>query len=140
MQYSAKPVHFFAFHKMADVPQRWRPRLRRLTMGPEEGAMVRWSYHDGSTWALVLFEGTRREPAAIAGWAVFTLQEADHPIVGVYVDPKRRSLGYGTDLVRRLLEECNDKVPRGRIYAVAEWWPKYTELIAGAGFRQLDWD
>lgn len=102
--------------------------------------MVRWSYHDGSTWALVLFEGTRREPAAIVGWAVFTLQEAEHPIIGVYVDPKRRGLGYGSDLVTRLIDHCKDKVRQGKIYAVSDWWPKYTEIIGTAGFEQLEWD
>ncbi len=125
---------------MGAIPKRWKPRLRQLSMGSEEGAMVRWSYHDGSTWAAVLFEGHYRDPSAIVGWAVFTLQEAAHPIIGVYVDPKCRGRGYATVLVKRLLEECKDRVPCGKIYAVADWWPKYTELIADAGFKQLEWD
>ncbi len=102
--------------------------------------MVRWSYHDGSTWAMVLFEGTKREASAIVGWAVFTLQEAEHPIIGVYVAPNRRGLGYGTTLVQRLLAECRDKVCRGHVYAVADWWPKYPELIQSFGFSHLEWD
>lgn len=136
----ATHTHFLAFHQMGEVPQRWRARLRRLTVGSEEGAMVRWSYHDGSTWALVLFEGTTRSPANIAGWAVFTLQEAEHPIIGVYVDPDRRGRGYGTELVMRLLELCADKVPYGEVYAVADWWSKYPELISNAGFAHIEWD
>jgi len=135
---ATQPV--FVHLPMGDVPRRWLPKLRRLSLGPVEGAMVRWSYHDGSTWTNVLFEGGRRDPRAIVGWAVFTLQEARHPIVGVYVDSSRRGLGYGTELVSRLLDACKDRVPHGRIYAVSDWWPKYAEVIAAAGFKQLDWD
>lgn len=136
----AQPSTFCVFERMADVPQRWRPRLRRLSVGSEEGAMVRWSYHDGSTWAAVLFEGHRREPNAIVGWGVFTLQEAEHPIVGVYVAPDKRGRGYASKLVTRLLDECGHRVPHGKIYAVADWWPKYIELFAAAGFEHLEWD
>ena len=131
---------FTAFDRMGAIPRRWLPRLRRLSVGSEEGAMVRWSYHDGSTWAMVLFEGFRRDPNAIVGWSVFTLQEAAHPIVGVYVDERRRCQGYGTLLVSGLLEKCRELVPAGRIYAVADWWPKYIELITAAGCKHLEWD
>ena len=125
---------------MAEVPKWWRPSLRKLSLGPVEGAMVRWSYHDGSTWTTILFRGARRHPNAIVGWAVFTLQEADHPIVGVYVHEDHRNLGYGTELVSRLLDKCKQLVPRGKIYAVGDWWPKYVDLIAAAGFEHLEWD
>ncbi len=134
------PQSFCVVSLMGDVPQWWRPRLRRLSMGPVEGSMVRWSYHDGSTWASVMFEGTRRHPSAIVGWAVFTLQEAEHPIIGVYVDDAKRGHGYATRLVRDLLDECADYVPGPYIYAVADWWPKYVELIAEYGFEHLEWD
>lgn len=137
---AAGPARLLVFLPMAEVPLRWKAKLRRLSLGPVEGAMVRWSYHDGSTWALILFEGHRRDPRAIVGWAVFTLQEARHPIIGVYVDNARRGLGYGTELVTRLLDECGHRVPYGKIYAVADWWPKYTALFANAGFKQLEWD
>jgi GNAT superfamily N-acetyltransferase len=134
------PQTFCVFQRMADVPKRWRQRLRRLSLGSEEGAMVRWSYHDGSTWANVLFEGQRRDPAAIAGWAVFTLQEAEHPIIGVYVAPSRRGRGYGTRLVTGLLESCAHLVTTGKVYAVADWWPHYVPLLASFGFEHLEWD
>ena len=135
------PANLCVFMPMADVPRRWRPALRRLSLGPVEGAMVRWSYHDGSTWTQVAFEGQRRDPKAIVGWAVFTLQEAVHPIIGVYVSDSHRGQGYGTELVTSLLENCKDKVPAaGRIYAVSAWWPKYSDIVAAAGFKVLDWD
>jgi GNAT superfamily N-acetyltransferase len=128
------------FLPMAEVPKRWRSKLHKLSLGSVEGAMVRWSYHDGSTWTTILFEGDRRDPNAIIGWAVFTLQEARHPIIGVFVSKKHRRMGYGSKLVVRLLEECKDRVPHGKIYAVADWWPRYTTLIARFGFKQLEWD
>ena len=134
------PETMFVHDRMGAIPRRWLPRLRQLSLGSEEGAMVRWSYHDGSTWAIVLFEGTRRDPKAIVGWSVFTLQEAEHPIIGVYVDDSRRGFGYGVQLVTRLLDEHKHRARHGKLYAVADWWPKYTELIAAAGLKHLEWD
>jgi len=102
--------------------------------------MVRWSYHDGSTWTMVLFDGPRRNAEAIVGWAVLTLQEGKHPIVGAYLHEEHRGRGHGTALVRGLLDECKDFVPHGRIYAVSDWWPKYGALIAEAGFSLVEWE
>ena len=135
-----KPEYRYAFLPMANVPRWWKPRLRKLSLGSFEGAMVRWSYHNGSTWTTVLFQGNRRHPNAIIGWAVFTLQEAKHPIIGVYVDEQHRKTGHGTELVRRLIDSCRDLVPHGKIYAVSDWWPKYEAIVETAGFRLLDWD
>jgi GNAT superfamily N-acetyltransferase len=127
------------FARMGQIPSHWRQRLRDLSLGPIEGAMVRWSYHDGSTWAVVLFEGSERTPEAIIGWSVFTLQEDEHPIIGTFVDPAKRGRGYGAELVRKLLHECRDRVPAGIIYAVGDWWPLYPELIEEAGFEHDEW-
>jgi GNAT superfamily N-acetyltransferase len=60
--------------------------------------------------------------------------------VGVYVDEARRCQGYGTKLVSGLLEKCGELAPARRIYADADWWPKYVDLIAAAGCKHLEWD
>jgi RimJ/RimL family protein N-acetyltransferase len=101
--------------------------------------MVRWSYHDGSTWATILTQGTSGRASEIIGWSVFTRQEDRHPIIGTFVDPAHRGLGHGTELVKRLLAACSDQVPYGTIYAVGDWWAQYPKLITEAGFRHVEW-
>jgi GNAT superfamily N-acetyltransferase len=128
------------FKPMSEVPASWKPRLRELSYGPYDGTMVRWTYHDGSTWTAILFEKDELEPQNIVGWAVFTLQEEPHPVIGVFTDPGYRGCGYASQLVEYLLEECAQYVPHERIYAVSANFAEYGELIEAAGFEHLEWE
>lgn len=101
--------------------------------------MVRWSYHDGSTWATVMLRGPGQNPRNIVGWAVCTLQEDEHPILGTYVAPAHRGQGLGEQLVTVLLQECRSFLTGPLIYAVGDWWPKYGELIERAGYAHEEW-
>jgi len=125
--------------RMSDVPEEWKPRLRELSLGPYEGSMVRWTYHDGSTWVALLFESRTPTPRSLVAWSVLTLQEADIPVIGVFVDPERRGLGYATDLVGFILKTSKPYI-KDKILAVLSWWPKYSELIKEAGYEPIEWD
>lgn len=115
------------------------PRLRELSLGPYAGTMVRWSYHDGSTWALVLFLGEGMRAENIAGWCVVTAQEEPYPVIGVFVDPAYRGHGHATRLVSASLTFMRQHITTDKIYAVAERWPQYERLIAQAGYEHLEW-
>ncbi len=123
------------FMRMADVPSEWRPRLRELSFGPYKGSMWRWSYHDGSTWVVVLFVNKM-----LVGWSCMTCQEEPYPVLGVYVDDDLRGQNYAYDLVVKLLQHCREKVTDGKVYAVNNYWPHYKALIERFGWQHLEWE
>lgn len=137
----------FAWLHTNEVPQTWKQRARELCLPPGRndpagGTMYRWTYHDGSTWMVFAFHGpTFMAPGDIVGWACLTLEEEPQPVIGVYVDPKVRGVGYGSYLVQQLLMMNHKLIDHfgGEVIAVQDRFPKYKELIEAAGFKQKDW-
>jgi hypothetical protein len=126
---------------MSEVPEKWKPRLRELALSSDDGGVfIRWSYHDGSTWALILCEG-KAKVENIVGWAVVTTQEGPCPFVGAYVDETRRGYGYAEDLVCGLLDFREPLLRQYKhIYAVARLYPKYVDILRDRGYEHLEWD
>lgn len=127
---------------MTDVPDEWRPRMRELSLGPYDGTMYRWTFQNGSCWALVLFEGYSLHPRNIVGWACLTMEDEPYPVVGVYVDPEMRGNGYAGQLVASLLELARAYILEagGEVAAVSSRFKRYPELIEGAGYEFREWE
>lgn len=118
---------------MKKLPKEWKPRLRELSLGPYDGSMYRWTFHDGSTWAAVLFLGKE-----IVGWACLTEQEEEYPVVGIYISDQWRGIGLAEDLLVALLQLVK---PTSRtILAVADSYPKYPELLNSMGYLYRPWE
>ncbi len=119
---------------MRDIPFETKASMRLLSFGPIEGSMVRWTYHDGSTWAVLLYDND-----VLIGWACITKQEEPHPVIGVYIANTRRGSGYAKLLVSAMLSIYSNEID-SVVYAVAENWPKYVEVIEQAGFTHREWE
>jgi len=127
------------FYGMDEVPEAYKERLRDLSLGPFDGSMIRWSYHDGSTWCGILWVG-QPDKGKIIGWVVLTFQEEAHPVVGVFVDREYRSRGYARILVEGIIQLHKDRCESGSMYCVLESYPKYAEIIESFGLKCLEWE
>ena len=123
---------------MVAVPSDWKARLEQLT-NVSDFAMWRWLYQTGNCHTLIMFEGSELVPRAIVGWACATFEDGPHGVLGVFTDPTRRGLGYGTRMVSALISFIKPLAESGTLQAVATKWPKYRELIEAAGLDFEEW-
>lgn len=128
---------------MRDVPVGLRPRMRELSEGPDlEWGFYGWTFHDGSTWAALGFDGATVAPERLIGWAGLTMQVDVIPVVGVYVAPESRGGGRGALLLRALLHGvmADGTIPRGAEVAAATGrWSRYSEVLHSCGLRCRTW-
>lgn len=124
---------------MSDVPEHLRVRMRQLTDGPYAGTMWRWTFHDGSTWALLAFDGFKAEPRDLVAWACVTNQEEPLSVLGVFVDELYRGDGLAARLVDDLVGITKEQLKDGPVYAVSERFPKYVEILEKHGLSHLEW-
>jgi RimJ/RimL family protein N-acetyltransferase len=136
----------FTWLQVKDIPETWKIKLRELCLPPGRndpagGTMYRWTYHDGSTWAYILFDGPEAHPFYIAGWAAMTLEEEPEPVIGVYVDNESRAQGFASLLVAGLLRVGANQIKEkgSKVIAVDSRFPKYRRLIENAGFIHKEW-
>lgn len=115
------------------LPESWKSRLRELSLGPYDGSMYRWSFHDGSTYAAVCLTGKD-----IIGWGCLTYQEDKYPIVGLYVSKEYRGCGIAEDILVQMLTVLNPKSKV--ILAVKESYPKYPIILNRLGYLYQDWE
>lgn len=115
--------------------------MRELALPVSDGGVFyRWTYHDGSTWCLVLCEGKALAKNIVA-WAGVSLQETSCPFVGVFVDSERRGYGYAEELVCGLLDYRRPVLEKFQhMYAASELYPKYKSILADRGWIHLEWE
>lgn len=148
----AKPNSLFGLTKTLVVkkikkfPQEHLAAMRELSFGPDLGSMWRWTYHDGSTWAAVIYAG-EPSPESIMAWACVTFQEEPYPVLGVYVAREFRGLGLADSALSAILREevmCTysqeaKQTDGNAVYAVSANYSRYPELLARFGFSHLEW-
>ena len=128
------PIFNLSFFKMNELPEHWKPRLRELSYGPEEGTTYRWSYSQGKCYACVLRYGDR-----IVAWSAITFDEDEYPIVGCYVEPTQRRKGLGRACANFMLEVLD--LPKGTlVYAYARLWAAWPDILAEADLVFVEWE
>jgi GNAT superfamily N-acetyltransferase len=134
-------MHTVTVARMSEVPVGFKPRMREMTIGPVAWGLWSLTFHDGSTWAVLAFDG---QPAAenLIGWGALTLEYDALPMIGVYVGPGHTGRGVGsllcTTLLRSLLAS-GDLEPGATIVAAVGRWPKYYELAESCGVVCTEW-
>ena len=126
---------------MAEIPVGLRQKLRELTIGPVAWGLWSLTFHDGSTWAALAFDGPQ-DPEHLVGWACITQEYDVHPMIGAFVLESHRGQGYApllvTSLARSLLGEgvlsTGDK-----IVATLSRWGGYVDLLEGCGLVCEEW-
>ena len=123
-----------SFFSMADVPAHWKPRLRELSYGPDEGTTYRATYQDGSCYAAVL-----RYDKKIIAWACLTYEDAEYPVIGCFVEETQRKKGLGRAVSEYLLDVLD--LPSGTlVYAYKRLWPAWPGILASAKLEYVEWE
>ena len=126
------------FMPMRAVPDDWKDRLAELCI-PSDFAMWRWLHQTGECHALLLFEGAELVPRAIIGWACATFEDGPNGVLGVFIDPTRRGLGYASRLVDALVKFVHPLAESGTLQAVSKRFPRYREIVESAGLEFREW-
>jgi hypothetical protein len=127
---------------MSEVPVGIRARMRELSLGPIAWGAWSWTFHDGSCWAAIAYDGSEQTIETVVGWAALTMEVDLLPVVGVYVSEKQRGRGFALTLVSSLLNALiADEVlaPGAQVYNSSWRWPKYAAVIEGCGLRSIKW-
>lgn len=128
--------------RMRDVPVGIRSRMRELSLGPIKWGAWSWTFHDGSCWAAIAYDGSELTLDSVVGWAALTMEVDLLPVVGVYVEEKQRGRGFALTLVSSLLNALlADGVlsPGATVYNSSWRWSKYAKIIEGCGLRSVKW-
>lgn len=129
--------------RMSEVPIGIRQRLRdEYTIGPRVDGLWSLTFHDGSTWAIVAYDGEVHQDK-ILGWAALTQQIDIRPMIGAFVPESYRGQGLASLLVTTLLRYLlGERVlsPGDEIVATVSRWRKYYELCESVGLVCLEWE
>lgn len=126
---------------MAKIPVGLRVRLRELTIGPVAWGLWSLTFHDGSTWAALAFDG-EPGPDTIMGWACITQEYDVVPMIGAYVAEAHRRKGVAATLVSSLAWSLLGEGvlnPGDTLVATLSRWPRYVELLEGCGLVCEEW-
>ena len=135
-------MHNVLVSKMSEVPVGFKPRLRELTIGPVAWGLWSLTFHDGSTWAVIAFDGDQRTENII-GWGALTYEYDALPMVGVYVNPQTRQKGVGSLLLTTLLRSltASEILEYGAtVVAATARWSKYYDLCESCGIECILWE
>ena len=126
---------------MGDIPVGLRHRLRELTIGPVAWGLWSLTFHDGSTWAALAFDGPQ-DPEHLVGWACVTQEYDVHPMIGAYVLESHRGKGIApllvTSLCRSLIGD-NVLAPGDTVVASTWRWSGYYDLLESCGLVCEEW-
>ncbi len=131
----------FLISPMRELPVGFRMKLRELTIGPVAWGLWSLTFHDGSTWAALAFDGEQR-PENLVGWACVTQEYDVHPMIGAYVAESHRGRGVAPTLVTSL---CRDLLGRnvltpGDTVVASTWrWDGYYALLEECGLVCETW-
>ena len=120
----------------------YKPRLRELTIGPVSWGLWSLTFHDGSTYCAIAFDGNP-DADNIVGWGALTYEYDTLPMIGVYVPPDTRARGVGSMILTSMLRSAiaSDVLEYGAtVVAATERWPKYFELAEECGVRCILWE
>lgn len=134
-------MHTITVARMADIPVGLKPRMRELTIGPVAWGLWSLTFHDGSTWAAIAYDG---DPCAenMIGWGAVTWEYDALPMIGVYVGEDARQRGVGSLIVTTLLRSLvssGDLEPGATLVASTARWSKYFELADSCGMSCQEW-
>lgn len=127
---------------MSEVPVGIRYRLRELTLGPIEWGIWSLTFHDGSTYCSVAYDG-KESPENAVGWAALTFQYDVLPMVGVYVGDGARGKGMGALLLTTLLQslQADEVLKVGDTVVASTWrWDRYEEVCAACNITCQTWE
>lgn len=128
--------------RMRDLPVGIRSRMRELSLGPVKWGAWSWTFHDGSCWAALAFDGPESTVGALVGWAALTMEVDLLPVVGVYVAESQRGRGVALTLVSSLLNALLAEgvlEPGAKLFNSSWRWSKYAKVIEACGMRSLRW-
>lgn len=128
--------------RMRDLPVGLRARMRELSLGPIRWGAWSWTFHDGSCWAALAFDGSESTVESLVGWCALTMEVDVLPVIGVYVDEAQRGRGFALTLVSSLLNALiAEHVLEigGKIFNSSWRWSKYAATIEACGLRSLKW-
>ncbi len=128
--------------RMRDLPVGLRARMRTLSLGPIAWGFWSWTFHDGSCWAALAFEGGETSEANLVGWAALTEETDVLPVVGVFVDEAHRGKGLASALMTTLLQGLvsSHVLEKGAAVFNSSWrWSRYDSVIEACGLRSLAW-
>lgn len=126
---------------MREIPVGLRHRLRELTIGPVAWGLWSLTFHDGSTWAALAFDGAQT-PENVVGWAALTQEYDVHPMIGAYVDKSQRGKGTAAMLITSLCRSLigSHVLAPGDVVVASTWrWGRYEELLEECGLVCRDW-
>ncbi len=127
---------------MAKIPVGLRQKLREFTIGPVAWGLWSLTFHDGSTWAALAFDGEML-PENLMGWACITQEYDVHPMIGAYVSESHRRKGIASTVISALTWSLlGDGVlsPGDTVVATLSRWPRYVELLDGCGLVCVEWE
>lgn len=130
-------------YKMADIRPELKARMRSLSLGPVAWGAWSWTFHNGSCWASMIFDGPNDTPERLIGWVILTKETDQLPVVGCYIRKDQRKKGYGTAMVTGLLlglMNVNILSKGDAIFNSLHRWPAYKEIIKSCGLRSLVWE
>ncbi len=127
--------------RMRDLPVGLRVGIRALSLGPIAWGGWAWTFHDGSCWAALAFDG-HVSSETMLGWCVLTMETDTLPVIGAYVHEDARGQGLGESMATALLQYLlahRELYPGAAIFAATQRWPKWTQVIERCGLRCLTW-
>ena len=130
------------FSAMKNVQPGLNHRMRELTIGPVAWGLWSLTCHDGSTWAMMAFDGPQT-PENMVGWACVTEEYDLLPMVGVYVQESHEGKGLASMLVTSLFQQLiQEEVLHvgSTVVASTGRWSKYFQLAERCGLRCRTWE
>lgn len=129
-------------YRMADIPPELKSKMRSLSLGPIAWGFWTWTFHDGSCWAKLIFDGAEDTPENLVGWASLTKETDVLPVIGCFISESHRKTGRGRRLITGLLQDLLKKSVLGQgdaVFNSSQRWSSYKEIIESCGLRPLTW-
>ena len=127
---------------MGDLRPGLKHRFRELTYGPIAWGAWSWSFQDGSCWVALYFDGANQTAETMVAWAAVTAEVDTRPVIGCYVAETHRKKGIAELVISTLLRHliASGKIePEETLFAKADWFPKYPELLESLGLVYAEW-
>lgn len=128
--------------RMGALPADLRARIREMSLGPIAWGSWSWTFHDGSCWVALAFEGDEPVPRRLLAWAALTKETDRLPVIGAYTHLDWRRLGLAERAVDALLGHVvggGHLAPGDEVFASTWRWPRWHGLLERHGLRCVTW-